>query len=53
MKKLIYLFVASAAICIASCGNKTVSVESSDSVVTDTVVTDTVVDTLNVDTVAE
>lgn len=52
MKKLVYLFVAVAAISFASCGNKTeapVEVADSDTVVVDTVDT-TVVDTVAADT---
>ncbi|MBQ0084743.1 MAG: hypothetical protein KBS65_00695 [Prevotella sp.] len=50
MKKLVYLFVAVAALSIASCGNKTQeNVEAVDTV--DTTVVDTV-DTTVVDTVA-
>lgn len=54
MKKLLFLFVAVAAMSFASCGNKTaaeVPVEDSDSVAVDTLDT-TVVDSAAADTVA-
>lgn len=53
MKKLTFLFVSSAMIALASCGNKTadaVSVNDSDTVAVDTLVVDTlVVDSVSVD----
>ncbi|MCQ2114453.1 MAG: hypothetical protein MJY52_05260 [Bacteroidaceae bacterium] len=50
MKKLVYLFVAVAAISFASCGNKTEApVEVADS---DTVVVEDTIDTIAADTVA-
>lgn len=54
MKKLLFLFVAVAAMSFASCGNKTAAeapVEDSDSVAVDTLDT-TVVDSAAADTVA-
>ena len=48
MKKLVFMFVAVAAISFASCGNKTEQGAATDS---DTVVVDTV-DTVAADTVA-
>lgn len=54
MKKLVFMFVAIAAISFASCGNKTAQAEGADT--TDTATVDTVdtanVDTANVDTTA-
>ena len=52
MKKLVFMFVAIAAISFASCGNKTAQAEGADT--TDTAAVDTVsaVDTAAVDTAA-
>ena len=51
MKKLVFMFVAVAAISFASCGNKTQQAEAVDS---DSIaeVVDSVVDSIAVDTVA-
>ena len=49
MKKLVFMFVAVAAISFASCGNKTQEAEAVDTVAVDTV---EVVDTVAVDTTA-
>ena len=52
MKKLVFMFVAVAAISFASCGNKTEQAPAQDTVDTDAV--DTVAaDTVATDTVAE
>ena len=52
MKKLVFMFVAVAAISFASCGNKTEQAPAQDTV--DTVAFDTVAaDTVAADTVAE
>ena len=52
MKKLVFMFVAVAAISFASCGNKTEQAPAQDTV--DTVDVDTVAaDTVAADTVAE
>lgn len=40
MKKLVFMFVALAAISFASCGNKTAYTEATDSVATDSAVVD-------------
>ncbi len=52
MKKLVFMFVAIAAISFASCGNKTEQAAAADTV--DTAAVDTVAaDTVAADTVAE
>lgn len=59
MKKLVFMFVAFAAISFASCGSKTetpantdsVAVDSMDSVATDSVATDSVVPYTAADTI--
>ena len=53
MKKLVFMFVAIAAISFASCGNKTAQAPAEDTTAVDTVVVDTTVaDTAAVDTAA-
>lgn len=49
MKKLVFMFVAMAAISFASCGNKT---EQAPAVDSDTVAVDSVVDSVAVDSAA-
>ena len=51
MKKLVFMFVAIAAISFASCGNKTAQAEGTDSAAVDTAAVDTAaVDTAAADT---
>ncbi len=53
MKKLVFMFVAIAAISFASCGNKTAQAPAEDTTAVDTTVVDTVAaDTAAVDTAA-
>lgn len=53
MKKLVFMFVAIAAISFASCGNKTAQAPAEDTTAVDTAVVDTTVaDTAAVDTAA-
>ena len=53
MKKLVFMFVAIAAISFASCGNKTAQAPAEDTTAVDTAVVDTVAaDTAAVDTAA-
>ena len=49
MKKLVFMFVAIAAISFASCGNKTAQATGAD---TDTVAVDSAADSVAVDTAA-
>jgi len=54
MKKLVFMFVAIAAISFASCGQKTEQAPAEDTAAVDTAVVDTVAaDTVAADTVAE
>ena len=53
MKKLVFMFVAIAAISFASCGNKTAQAPAEDTTAVDTAVVDTVAaDTAAADTAA-
>lgn len=53
MKKLVFMFVAIAAISFASCGNKTAQAPAEDTTAVDTMAVDTVVaDTAAADTAA-
>jgi len=53
MKKLVFMFVAIAAISFASCGNKTAQAPAEDTTAVDTMVVDTVAaDTVAADTAA-
>lgn len=53
MKKLVFMFVAIAAISFASCGNKTAQAPAEDTTAVDTTVVDTVAaDTAAADTAA-
>ena len=54
MKKLVFMFVAIAAISFASCGNKTAQAPAEDTAAVDTAAVDTAVaaDTAAVDTAA-
>lgn len=54
MKKLVFMFVAIAAISFASCGNKTAQAEATDTAAVDTAVVDTTVaDTVAADSAAQ
>ena len=52
MKKIIFAFVAFAALSMSSCGNKTVFSNDSDSITIDSVVDSVSVDSVHTDSVA-